>query len=480
MSAKGGSHFGGALLLGVEVAGAPVDVRVADEAVLEVAAELSPHPGEAVLQGRGGALLAGLNDHHAHLFGLAAALSSVACGPPHVRSEAALVCTLRAAGAGAPASGVRGVGYHESVAGSLDRWTLDAWLPGVSVRIQHRSGALWVLNSRALAELGTDCAPEGAERDARGRLTGRFLRLDRWLRERMPKRGVPDLRSVGALLARAGVTGVTDAGAENGPEELALFERAIAAGELPQRVLLMGRTDLPPAAVGPRLARGPLKILLDEWQPLATDALTQRVAGAHAAGRRVAFHCVTRTDLFLAITALEGAGARRGDRIEHASIAPPEAIPRLAQLGVTVVTQPGFVRERGDDYLREVAAHDQAWLYRLRSFDAAGIPLAAGTDAPFGSPDPWLAMRAAVHRQTEIGATLGATEALSPERALALFTTALGDPGGRPSTISPGAPADLCLLRVPWREAREQLSKDLVAATLIGGRVIWRAPELSG
>ena len=42
-----------------------------------------------------------------------------------------------------------------------------------------------------------------------------------------------------------------------------------------------------------------------------------------------------------------------------------------------VVTQPGFVATRGDSYMRDVEGDDQPWLYRLSSFLAAGIPIAA-------------------------------------------------------------------------------------------------------
>ena len=33
---------------------------------------------------------------------------------------------------------LRGTGYHESVAGELDRHALDRWVPARPVRVQHR------------------------------------------------------------------------------------------------------------------------------------------------------------------------------------------------------------------------------------------------------------------------------------------------------------------------------------------------------
>jgi predicted amidohydrolase YtcJ len=144
----------------------------------------------------------------------------------------------------------------------------------------------------------------------------------------------------------------------------------------------------------------------------------------------------------------------------------------VAALGLAVVTQPHFIAERGDDYVRDVAPEDQPWLYRARAWLDAGVPLAAGSDAPYGSPDPWRAMEAAVRRTTAGGAVIGAGEALSPEQALALFTG--DDPAGAPRRVAPGARADLCLLDRPWREARAKLASADVAATWCGGRLAWR------
>jgi hypothetical protein len=59
-----------------------------------------------------------------------------------------------------------------------------------------------------------------------------------------------------------------------------------------------------------------------------------------------------------------------------------------------------------------------------------------------------------------------------PERALALFLTPPGAPGGAPRRIEAGAPADLCLLDGPLDDGLANPSADRVAATVIGGRVV--------
>ena len=147
-------------------------------------------PGEPVLDARGGALLPGLCDHHIHLHALAARARSVQCGPPAVTGRDALAIAL--ATAAADRNGwVRGVGYVDTVAGPLDAAALDRLHPGSPVRLQHRSGAMWMLNGAAVAVLGLAAGDHpGIERDARGNPTGRLWRADDWLRARLPPDGV--------------------------------------------------------------------------------------------------------------------------------------------------------------------------------------------------------------------------------------------------------------------------------------------------
>jgi predicted amidohydrolase YtcJ len=454
----------------------PLDVRLAGGVIAEIGRDLTRDPGEPVLEAEGGALLPGLHDHHLHLMALAAAEASVRCGPPEVRDLRGLASALAASGrSGGSGDWVRGIGYHESVAGDLDRARLDQLLPDRPARIQHRSGAMWVLNSAGVDRLGLDRGVDqrGVERNAEGRASGRLFRLDAWLRERLEHERAPSLTGVGRRLARFGVTGLTDATPGNSGAELRALVASAERGELRQRLVVMGEPGLPPPA-HPSVERGAVKLLLDERDLPGFDPLRRALEEAHRERRPVAVHCVTRAELVLAAAALAAAGGRVGDRIEHAAVAPPDAIALLAKLPLTVVTQPGFVRERGDAYLTDVDPEDRPWLYRGRGFLEASVPLGGATDAPFGDPDPWRAMRAAVERRTEAGVALGPEEALTPERALALFTSPPSAPGAPPRRVAEGAPADLCLLDRPWSRARRDLSSACVAATLCDGSAIWQ------
>lgn len=472
------------LIRNAEIRGRVADVRLRQGRIHAIEPALDPVAGETTLEANGGALLPGLQDHHIHLLALAAARRSVHCGPPRIRNRSALKTALQDAARALPeADGereawIRGVGYHESVAGDLGRHDLDEWIPDRPVRIQHRSGALWILNSRAIERLALDTPeqrPVGAEHDAHRRSTGRLYREDEWLRAKLGQPAIPDLASVGSALARVGVTAVCDATPSNGESELKLFERARQSGRLPQRLLLMGRLELPRSGTN-QIERGAVKRMLDEARLPTEDELVEEIRAAHAAQRGVAFHCVTRSELVAALAALERAGANSLDRIEHASVTPPDLLKWLARLPVAVVTQPNFLFERGDAYRQDVEQRDQPWLYRCGGFVRAGVPLAAGTDAPFGEPDPWAAMRAAVDRRSSGGQDMGQSESLSPEAALDLFTSPLGAPGRGQLRVELGAAADLVLLDKPWLRARDQLDAAGVCATWVEGRQIWGPP----
>jgi predicted amidohydrolase YtcJ len=453
------------------------DLRTAGGRIVELARQLEPQRGDRIVEAGGNLLLPGLHDHHAHLFATAAARESLMCGPPEVRGEEALRETL-ARHARSGEGWIRGVGFHDSVYPRLDRHWLDAACAARPVRIQHRSGMLWVLNSCALARLRLsqgDELPPGAEKSAAGELTGRFYDLDEWLGARLD-RSWPTLGRLSGELASFGITGVTDAGARNGKAAWEALCSACAHGQFTQRLVVMGNEELDDVAVErpEQILVGPLKIYLRDAELPDFDTLLSRVRTAHARGRAAAFHCVTRVELGFALAALSEAGAIPGDRVEHAAIADAYALETLAALGVSVVTQPHFIVERGDHYLSDVEPDDVALLYRGAGFLRHGVALAAGSDAPYGSTDPWAAMRAAIERRTRDGVAMSSAECLSPSQALALFSGDPHRPGTGMRVLAVGQAADLCLLDAPWEGLRADLDARHVALTVCNGRIAYR------
>lgn len=440
------------------------DVRLSGGKIAAIG-NLTAADGEPVIDAAGGALLPGLHDHHTHLAGLAARADSVWCGPPDVNTPDQLADCLRRPGS----EWLRGIGYHESVMGLPDARQLDTLLPDRPLRVQHRGGRMWLLNSMALSHLLERAEPpEGLEREG-GRFTGRLFDSDDWLRHALGSTP-PDFASISAVLATHGVTGVTDMTPQNGPEIAAHFSGQMQAGALVQNCWLAGTLPLADASQG-LWHLGPAKLHLHETALPDFAETVSFVATAHDQGRGVAVHCTTEVEIVFALAALEAAGVASGDRIEHASIADEGHIERMAEQGIAACVQPHFVFERGDRYLVDVEQRHLPDLYRLASLQSAGIALTGGSDAPFASADPWEAIHAAVSRQTRDGRIIGAEEALEPEQALALY---LADPAdlSRQRRVALGEPADLCLLDRPWSEARDRLVSADVRATLIGGRLI--------
>lgn len=451
------------LLRGVEVAGrAGLDVRIADGRVAEVGERLAP--GGLEVDGRGGALIPGLVDHHIHLFATAARASSVILDD--VRTPDDLAGRLQAAAAARPPGvWIRATGWHEVSGGDLTRADLDRLAPRHPLRVQHRTGGLWVFNSLALAALPTGEDPDGLDR-----AMGRLMRGDAWLRTRLPQ-AAPDLAPLGAQLAAAGVTGVTDASVTTDAATAARLADARRTGALPQRLTLMSGGALA-APADDAFTVGPVKVLLDDHALPDFDEMLDRIARARAWRRAVAVHCVTAAELALTLAAFETAGAQAGDRIEHGGVIDAAAIGTIRTLGLTVVTQPAFVRERGDRYLAEVDPDEQADLYRCASLIAAGVRVAASSDAPYATPDPWAGVAAAVDRRTRAGRRLGPDERLEPEAALDLYLGTTADPGGAPRRVGPGAPADLCLLHAPLRDVLGAPDARHVRLTLVGGEIV--------
>ncbi|MEW5687167.1 MAG: amidohydrolase family protein [Pseudomonadota bacterium] len=450
----------------VEVEGRPgQDVRIEAGRIAAVGRDLAVD-GD-VIDGGGGALIPGLADHHIHLLALAARRASVdlseARGADDLAARVAAACARRPAGAW-----VRALGWHEALTGPLTRAGLDRIAPRHPLRVQHQTGALWVLNSAALAALGEGDDPPGLDHQL-----GHLLREDAWLRARLPS-DPPDLAPLGAELAACGITHLTDASVTTDASAAALLAAAHRSGDLPQRLTLMSGGPLS-APADAAFVVGPVKVLLDDHALPDFDDFLVRIAAAREQGRAVAVHCVTAAELALTLAVFEAAGPRAGDRIEHGGVIPPDAITALRRLDLAVVTQPVFVAARGDRYLSEVDPAEQGDLWRCASLLAAGVAVAASSDAPYGGADPWLGITAAVTRRTASGRVLAAGEAVAPDRALALHLDHPAAAGRRPRRVTVGEAADLCLLDAPLADVLAAPSRERVRSTLIGGRIVYAA-----
>jgi predicted amidohydrolase YtcJ len=422
----------------------------------------------------GAAILPGLIDPHLHLFALAARHAHLDC-----RAFADLATLLDAVAARArglaPGVWVRGDGLDERALGRLPTAAeLESAAPRNPVRLRHRSLHASVLSASGCARLG-EADPSGlvaAREEEIGRLVGP-----------LPAAAIEaGLIAAGRELAALGLTTVADATPRR-PDALAPLRAVMAARGFPLRVFAMRPPGTPAWRPRGGLAAGPVKIVVhEEGSRLRPDpaTLARRVAVAARAGEAVAVHCLGAPTLVAALAAFEALPralrSGRAHRLEHVAECPPPLVARIARSGLFVVTNPSFIHFRGDAYRDEVSRAAHSWLYRARTLAAAGVRLAAASDAPVVSPSPWIGIAAARTRRTAAGHVLGGRERLRAPAALDLYTTGAAAALGATALgrVFAGGPADLAVVEPdPLAASPDEVAGTRVLLTMVGGEVVW-------
>lgn len=451
-------------------------------------------PGSEVIDCGGRALIPGIVDDHCHLFATASERLAVDCRPSVTPTVDAVVASLRSSRVRND-GWIRGCGYDDSPLGlgrHLNRHDLDAVSLERPVRVEHRSGHACALNSAGLDAVGINRDtphPSGGTivRDPDGEPTGLLLDMEDWLRRRTRSR-IDDtefraaIRELSQDLLRYGITGATDAGANNGINRWRAFESLVADGVIRLRVTMMvgarrleeirgaglKHGDVDESGL---LTLGPAKIMLTVSSgSLHPDfeTLSEVVRQAHSDGFPVAIHAVEREAVVASALAVTDHPSTVGhDRIEHCGECPPDVAERVAASGARVVLNTGFLHYEGERYFRTVPDDLVPHLYPAGALAVRGVRVSLGSDAPVVEPNPWAAMAAAVGRCTAHGHPLGGVGLPCVSVALDMHT------GGR--RISPGAPADLAVVEPdPRATPLENLPEIRSLLTVVAGRVVWR------
>ena len=440
----------------------------------------------------------GFIDSHIHFMegaAVAAGLSVVRC-----RTIADLLADLRvAAGRTPPGNWLRAFGCDEALMRERRGPTcveLDQAVPKNPLRLRHQTlHASW-LNTRAIRQLGIDRSdfkpPNGAfiARDAAGAPSGLLVGMEQWISHKLPRVTHAELetraRNYSRELAASGITAITDATASNGADEVSALARLVGEGAVGQHVSMM----LGPEAIGGLAAirematAGGIRIAGVKFMDFVRwdrPRLVRVIATTMEQGADAAFHVTEVEELEAAIDALEQACDRVTlkaqesvvARIEHGGLIPPEYPERIAALNAWVVTNPGFVYYRGAKYASDPGLIP--YLYRARSLMAAGVNMAACTDAPVTPARPLVAIASAAARVSLEGHEIGREESIGLAEAFALFTTA----GSRlarlgAGEIALGRLADLIVLPAdPLTLQPAELLNLAVDLTIVGGRLIY-------
>jgi len=218
------------------------------------------------------------------------------------------------------------------------------------------------------------------------------------------------------------------------------------------------------------------------------DDLYAWTSAADKAGLQVMVHAIgdrairTQLDIFARVEREDGPRDRRF-RIEHAQHIAPADIPRFAALHVIASMQPYHAIDDGR-WAEAAIGHERALTsYAWKSLLDSGALLAFGSDWNVAPPTPLEGIYAAVTRRTLDGKhpdgwipsqKIGVEDALrayTRNGAYAMFAEhSLG-------TLEPGKLADLVMIdRDITKVAPERIRDARVVLTMVGGKVVYRAP----
>ncbi|MFD0577000.1 amidohydrolase [Dactylosporangium darangshiense] len=450
--------------------------------------------------------------HDAHVHPVSGALERLRCDLSHLHDRAAYLRTVGEYAKAEPGrEWITGGGWSMSAfpGGLPRREDLDAVASGRPVFLPNRDHhSAWV-STAALERAGIDAGtPDPAngriERDPDGRPTGVLHEAAMDLvTPLLPEDTDEDydraLMEAQRYLFSLGITGWQDAivGAYAGSrDQLGTYLRADAAGRLRARVAgalwwerdrggeqiadLERRRAL--AAGAARFRAGIVKIMQDGVAENFTAAmidpyvgkgfcgtsnvdpsrLREHVAALDRAGFAVHFHAIGDRAVRECLDAVQASANARRHHIAHLHVVHPDDVPRFGALGVTANIQALWAthHEQNDTlcvpfFGPERAAHQ----YPFGAIARTGGRLAAGSDWPVSTPDPWPAIHVAVNRTEPEGSAESAWPTsqtpMLPEQALTLTQALTAYTAGSAyvshldaeiGTLTPGKAADLVVL----------------------------------
>lgn len=506
---------------GVAVRGDAI-VAVGDSAT--IAALIGPETER--IDNPDGLVMPGFIDDHVHLASGGQQLSNV-----DLRDAATPEEFIRRIGAFAktrpPGSWILGGTWdHERWPGAPlpDRSWIDSVTPDHPVFVTRLDGHMGLVNSAALRAAGLDRSIRdvpGGEivRRRDGELTGVFKDAAMSAVDAaIPAPTPAELDSIVArALRHAASVGVTSlASMSSSWDDIAALRRARANGTLTLRVASYLPLENWRTAADSLRTAGPG----DEWLRVAgvkgfvdgslgsttayfdapfsdapatsgflvhpTDSLRRWITAADSAGLQVVVHAIgdrangLLLDLFDEAARANGARDRRF-RIEHAQHIRSVDLPRFAALGVIPSMQPYHAADDGRWAEKRIGPERIKTTYAFRSLLDAKARLVFGSDWTVAPLEPMLGVKAAVTRQTIDGrGAFVPEERITVEEALRAYTVDnayamyLDQVVGR---LAVGMKADLVVLnRDPFVIPADQLEQIRPRATVVAGRVVYRAP----
>ncbi len=423
-------------------------------------------PGTNIQDMRGKTIVPGFIDAHIHV--LSSGTRHVMAADCDQRSIAEIQSALRErVDSASRGQWIQGFKFDDTKTQEnrfLDKDDLDAVSDELPIMVSHRAGHVYYLNSVAMELSGYH---NESEDPAGGRLgrkpdTGElngvlYERAAEPAQEMVP--GVTaevrrhGLKTICGMLTAAGLTSVHDARVSN--LELNTYQEGRDNGDLSLRVyMLMGHPHFPAlrdAGVktgfgDDRLRIGGIKMVSDGAIAARTAYLSEpyvdsddhgiltmtaeetetAVMEMHQAGFQVAIHANGDLAIDMVLNAYEKAQREnpRNDprhRIEHCTLVNPDILSRMNKLGTVATPFCTYVYYHGEK-MGFYGEDRLEWMFAQRSFIDSGVVSTGATDYPPGPFEPLMGIQSCVTRTDMNGKLWGASQRISVEEALRLYT----------------------------------------------------------
>ena len=398
-----------------------------------------------IIDGKGATLLPGLIDAHGHVLSYGESLLQVDLVNSQTEHHA-VIRTVTFAKKNPQSIWIKGRGWNQVQWPSKEFPTaksLDKYFPDKPVLLERVDGhAVWV-NSKAMAIAQINKhtkSPTGGEivRDNKGQPTGIFIdNAMELITKKIPKLTIKQQKNILVKsmnsLASLGLTSVHDAGIDS--DNLQAFQELVNEGKMPIRINAM--LYLPSKNWQKIISKGNYKssddmlnfnsvkiqadgalgsrgaALIEDYSDHAghkglllhdKKELRQYIDAAMQAGFQVNTHAIGDNANKIVLDIYQKAIKRNQSkdlrhRVEHAQILRLEDIPRFHKLGIIASMQATHATSDKNMAVDRIGSERILGAYAWRKLLNANAIIAAGSDFPVESPNPFFGLHAATTRQ---------------------------------------------------------------------------------